>query len=323
MAAPSFDLIDVIRTIQKRRTFILIITVLCMGLGGVFLLVKKKKFKAEARFFVNNPLYGDRNTLFRSFETRYVDYWGGDDDLDKVTALGNSDTVRDRIIRNCQFQTIYKGGDINNDTAHAMYMSIFDKNFNLKRTEYKDIIVSYIAYKPQDAANVANMSVKVLEETFRHYYTQMKGSMCFSINAKKVQLDSAINTLTDSLANLRDKYGIYGIISPSRQNMVNSEMKGGGKGFGRAMEEVQNIESVKDQLVTDRSHYISLLNEFSTAASDTIQYLKVITRAVPPTSPFGPSVQLVLLVTGCLGLFFSTVFVLMMAYYKKLNEALK
>ena len=126
MDTPSFDLIDVIRTIQKQKRFIIIITVAAMVVGGLFYVVKKKKYKAEATFFVNNPLYGDRNTLFRSNETRYVDYFGGDDDLDKITALGNSDTVKDRIIRNCDFDKIYKFGDMANDTAHAMYMAVFN-----------------------------------------------------------------------------------------------------------------------------------------------------------------------------------------------------
>src|SRR4051812_39672096 len=108
MAAPSFDLIDVIRTIQKRRILIILVTVLAVIVGAVFHTVKKKKYQGEARFLVNNPLYGDRNNLFRTYETRYVDYFGGDDDLDKITALANSDTVRDRIIRNCDFDKIYK-----------------------------------------------------------------------------------------------------------------------------------------------------------------------------------------------------------------------
>lgn len=322
MAAPSFDLIDVIRTIQRKRRFIIIITVLCVALGALFLAVKKKKYKAEARFFVNNPLYGDRNTLFRSNETRYVDYFGGDDDLDKITALGNADTVRDRIIRNCDFDKIYRMGDISDPKAHAAYMSVFSKNFNLKRTEYKDIIVSYIAYDPKTAAGVANMSVKVLEETFRHYYTSMKGGISASIHKKVNELDSAINVLTDTLANLRDQYGIYSIVSPNRQNVTTGDIKGGGKGFGKGMEQVQNVESVKDQLVTDRAHYISLLNEFSTAASDSIDYLKMITRAVPPTSTTGPSVTLTLAVAFCLGLFFSVIYVLMMAYFEKIKAAM-
>ncbi len=322
MAAPSFDLIDVIRTIQKRKILIIVITVLAVAVGALFHTVKKKKYQGEARFFVNNPLYGDRNTLFRQFETRYVDYFGGDDDLDKITALGNSDTVRDRIIRNCEFEKIYKMGDLNKDTAHAAYMSIFSKNFNLKRTEFKDIVVTYIAYDPATAAGVANMSVQVLEETFRHYYTSMKKGMSASINNSIKKLDSSINMLTDSLANLRDKYGIYNIISPARQNVTTGEMKGGGKGYGLAMEQIQNIESMKDQYVTDRAHDLSLLNEFAASASDSIDYLKMITRAVPPTSPTGPSLMMTLMITGGLGLFFSIIYVLMAAYFSKLKAML-
>ena len=253
MAAPTFDLIDTVRTIQNKWRFIMIMTVLAVALGGLFLVVKKKKYKGEARFLVNNPLYGDRNTIFRSFETRYVDYFGGDDDLDKITALSNSDTVRDRIIRNCEFESIYKMGNVSKDTSHAIYMSIFSKNFNLKRTEYKDIVVTYIAYDPVTAANVANMSVQVLEETYRHYYTAMKTGLSASLQVKVKQLDSAIAVLTDSLGNLRDKYSIYSIISPSRQNVISGDLKGGGKGYGKAMEEIQNVESIKDQLVKDRA----------------------------------------------------------------------
>ncbi len=319
MAAPSFDIIEIVRTIKKRKLFILGVTVVAMALGGAFLAVKKKKYKAEARFLVNNPHYGDRHTLFRSYETRYVDYFGGDDELDKITALANSDTVRDRIIRNCQFQVVYNQ-DINTPKGHASLMSIFNKNFNVKRSEYKDIQVSYIAYDAQTAANVANMSVKVLEEIYRSYYTYMKKNMYNSINTKVVQLDSGINALTDSLAKLRDKYNIYSIVSPTRQNMVSGDMKGGGAGYGKAMEEIQNIESIKDQLVSDRAHYISNLNELEVSENSSMDYLKLITRASVPTSATGPGLMIVLTVAGFIGLFFSVMYVLFMAYLRKLNE---
>lgn len=322
MAAPSFDLVDIIRTIQKQKIFIIIITALCVGLGGVFLAIKKSKYKAEARFLVNNPHYGDRSTLFRSHEMRYVDYFGGDDELDKVTALANSDTVRDKIIRECQFQVIYNQ-DINDPKGHAQLMNIFNKGFNLKRSEYKDLQVSFTAYEPKVAADVANKTVEVLERTYRHYYTAMKMNMVSSISQKITQLDSAINALTDTLGEMRDKYGIYSMISPARQGMINSEIKGGGKGFGRAIEEIQNIESIKDQLVTDRAHYISNRNEFTTSENDAMDYLKLISRAVRPTSTAGASVMTVLLAAGFLGLFFSVMYVLIMAYFRKLNAVIR
>jgi uncharacterized protein involved in exopolysaccharide biosynthesis len=323
MAAPSFDLIDIIRTVQKRKGFILLVTAAAMLLGGTFHLVKKKKYKAEARFLVNNPLYGDRSTLFRSIETRYVDYFGGDDELDKITALANSDTVKDKIIRNCDFDKIYKFGDMNNDTARSRYLAVFDKNFNLKRSEYKDIQVSYIAYEPNTAAGVANMTVKVLDDIYKHYYTSMHHDMMQSLKSRVSAMDSSINALTDTLAAMRDKYGIYSIISPSRQNVISGDVKTAGKGSGMAVEQIQNVESVKDELVTDRAHYISLLNEFAASSDTSMTYLKIITRATPPAGPTGASMLMTLMSAAVLGIFFSTIWVLMVAYYQKLNAVLR
>ena len=322
MTNTSFDLVDIIRTLQKKRRFIIIMTLVAIVLGCLFLVIRHKKYKGAATFFVNNPLYGDRSTLFRSEEMRYVDYFGGDDEVDKIMALANSDTVRDRIIRNCQFQEIYKN-DINDPNGHAALMSIFSKNFNIKRTEYKDVQVSYIDRDPVIAANVANMSVKVLEETYRHYYTAMKLNIYTSINDKVIQLDSAINTLTDSLANLRDKFGIYSLISPARHDIINGYMKAGGKGYGKAVEQIQNIESIKDQLVIDRAHYISNLNEFDATTNKSMEFLKVITRALPPTSPTGPGVDSVIILAAFIGLAFSSIYVLLITYFHKLNSVVR
>lgn len=318
MTNVSFDLVDILRAIQKRKVFVLIITVAAMLLASGLLLVKKDKYKGTARFFVNNPLYGDRSTLFRSMDTRYVDYFGGDDDVDKMMAFANSDTVRGRIIRNCQFQEVYKQ-DINDPKGYAYLMSIFNKNFSIKRTEYKDMEVSYIGYDPVVAANVANMAVVVLGQTYQNYYNNIKNSIYVSIEGKVKELDSAINLLTDSLAGMRDRSGIYSLISPARQNVVSGDMKGGGKGYGRAIEEIQNVESVKDQLVADKAHYISAMNEFSATTNHSMEFVKLITRALPATSPSGPGLMIVLIASGLLGFFFSTLYVLMMAYFRKLN----
>jgi uncharacterized protein involved in exopolysaccharide biosynthesis len=163
------------------------------------------------------------------------------------------------------------------------------------------------------------MAVKVLEQTYRSYYTTVKNGIYTSINDQKVKLDSSINALTDTLAALRDQHGIYAILSPSRKGVISGEVKGGGKGFGRAMEEIQNIESIKDQLVTDRAQYISLLHEFDATRNNAMDYLKVITRAVPPTRPSGLGMTLTLVGAGLLSFFFSTLWVLIMAYYRKLN----
>ncbi len=318
MTNTSFDLVDIMRTLQARKKFITTMTIVAIALGGIFLLIRHTKYKGESAFFVNNPLYGDRNTLFRALDTRYVDYFGGDDDVDKIMGFASSDTVRDRIIRDCQFGNIYKK-DINDPKGHAELMNIFDRNFTIKRTENKDVIVTYIAYDPVTAANVANTAVTVLEEIYRQYYTTMKMNIYKSIDDEVKQLDGTINTLTDSLANMRDRYGIYALMNPDRKGIINAEVKGGGKGYGKAIEQIQNIESIKDQLVIDRAHYISALNEFIATTNSSMQFLKLITRALPPINPTGPGIVLVLVVAALLGMLFSSVYILMLTYLRKLN----
>lgn len=316
MATPSFDLLDIIRTIQKQKKFIIIATLGAMALGTAFFLIRKKKFKATTHFLVTNPLYGDRNTLFRTHEQRYIDFFGGDDDIDRVMALLGSDTVKEKIIRKCQFQTVYNA-DINTPKGFAFLMNVYDKSVSIKRSEYKELSVTYTAYDSVTAANVANTSVEVVEEIYRSYYNNIKNGMITSINDKLKDLDSSINVLTDSLAHLREQYGIYSIINPARANIVVGDTKTG-RGSGKGIEEIQNIESIKDQLVIDRAKYISLINEFSAATDKSMTFLKTTSRAIPPTSPSGPSLLIVLVAAGALGMFFSLMYALITGYYKML-----
>ncbi|NCX96362.1 MAG: hypothetical protein EBX41_08125 [Chitinophagia bacterium] len=322
MPAPSFDLIDVIKTVQKKFRIIIAITLACMVIAGVLFAVKKKKYKATARFFVTNPLYADRSSLFRNIEQKYVDYFGGDDDLDKVVVLLSTDTVKDRIIRQCDFDKIYKS-DINDPKGHAYLISIFTKNFNVKRSEYKDIEVSYTTYEPTAAATIANTTVKVTEEIYRAYYTEMKNNMYSAINSKLHELDTQIVRYTDSLASLREMYGIYSIINPARANIMIGDTKIAGKGMGKAIELIQNIEAVKDQLVADRAKYYSLLYEFSATTHEEMRFLKVTTRAVPPTEPAGLSLPMMVIIAAFLGVFFSTLLMLLLEYYKKLDAVVR
>jgi hypothetical protein len=118
---------------------------------------------------------------------------------------------------------------------------------------------------------------------------------------------------------MRDASGIMALVSPARKDMISGDLKGGGKGYGRAIEELHKVESIKDQLVIDRAYYISALNEFNATTNSAMGYLKVITRALPPTNPSGLGTMLTVVAAGLLSFFFSTLYVLMMAYFRKLN----
>lgn len=319
MATPSFDLVDVTQTLRNRRRFIIIITVVAAVLGAALYLVKKKRYKAKADFIMANPLYADRNNLFRANEMRFVDYFGGDDDVDRILIVAESDTVRNMVAQKLNLAEAYRL-DMTKAEDRDRMKGTFKKFYNIDRTEYKTCEVYYTDTDPKRAAAVVNESITVMEQVFRGYYIGMRQKIHSAISAKVTGMDSTIVALTDTLAIIRDKHQLYDIISPARENLVTSTVKGsGGAGFGKAVEQIQNIEAIKDKLVVDRANYISLLNEFSTNnnAND-LPLITVITPATAPVDPSGPGILLTVLACAFIGAFFSAVYILISSYYKML-----
>ncbi len=316
MSTPSFDLVDIVHTIRNRRKFILIVTLLASIAGVLFHAIHKKRYQAKTEFLIMDPLYTDRNNIFRNNEMRFIDYFAGEDDIDRVIAIAESDTVIDKIIRIKGLAAAY-AVDTTKSGGFDKLRTIFKKLYDIKRTEYKDAILTYIDEDPTRAAQVANVSVQVIEDAYKSYYNDVKANMYQAVYEKMMETDTAIAKLTDSLATLRDQYHIYDIISPARQNIIVGSVKeSGGAGFGKAIEQIQNIESVKDQLVTDRAKYVSLLNEFTTGIKmNQMALTHVITKASTPDHPKGFGYMLTTLICALLGFFFSVCIVLLLTYY--------
>ena len=317
MSTLRFDLVDIIRIIERRRRFIMIVTLISLVLGLGFHLVRKKKFEAKAAFFVSNPIYADRSSIFAGADSRYTDYFGDEDDIDRVIALAESDTITTQIIKNTGFDQSNKL-DMNDPHQRNELKQKFKKALDIKRTEYKLLELSFTDRDPFLAANVANEAVKDIEWGYRNFYNSKKLALYNSISSKLVDIDSSIASLTDTLTRLRNESGIYDIISPNRQNLVTSSIHGNGKDQGRYIEVIQNFEATKDLLVTDRAKYVSLLNQYSTGVkSNEIVLLHSITIAKPPVDPAGPNVWIILAASFFLGLFFSICYVLLTTYYKE------
>lgn len=315
---PRFDLVDIAKTIQSRRRLIIGITVAAAILGVIGYLIQKKKYKSISEFIVTNPEFGDRSNLFRNIDTRSIDYFASEDDMDRVIAFAKSDMVRDRVIQNTGLYEIYKLDPKDLKDQEKMGNK-YKKNFEIIRTENKNLEVSYVDNSPKVSADVTNEIVSVVEETYRNYFNSIKGDISRSIENRANEIDSNINVLTDSLAHMRDRYKIYGIVSPNRQSIVNGDVKPASADFGRGIEQIQNVEAVKDQLVIDRAKYTSLLNEFATGTKlNELSYVKVISTAMPPIKPSG--LGLILTVAACtfVGFFLSVIVVLFSAYYRAL-----
>lgn len=319
---PRFDLIDITQAIQRRFRFVLLAALAAAIAAAAFYLLTPRKYKATADMLVTNPLYTDRNNLYRNDKATFVDYYGREDDVDKVMAVAKSKATHDSIIRIANLWARFGMDTTQNKKWLKDAEDRFDKAFDVKRTEYITVEVSYTETDPVLAADICNLSANIINQVYSGYYNSLRIANRATIERQLVEVDSFLNVFTDSLASMRDRYGIYDIMSPARMGSSGISHSGArAAGYGRAMEQIQNLEATKDQLVLDRMRYQSLIAEYSTATRTGDQpQIQVISPASVPHDPKGLNLPLTILVGFVLGAFFAILWVLFHTYYRRLSS---
>ena len=308
-----FDLIEITAALRKRRGFIIGLTVAAAIVGAVFYVATKKQYKATVEFLIANPQYTDRQNIFRQDRAAFIAYFATEDDIDKVMALAKSHKVQEEVIAKTDLPGAY-GLDPAKQEDEQKLWSRFIKSFDAKRTDLQNVTVSYTDPDPKIAMRVANESVKSLETAYSAFFTSMRMNALHSLEAKMHDADSSITSLTDSLANLRDRFHIYDVFSGTSNG---NGARTAGAGYGAAIEQVRNIESIKDQLVADRARLTSLATEFSTGSkAGDLPLIQVITPATLPEKPAGLGLALTIVACALVALLFSIVWVLMTGYYR-------
>ena len=312
---PQYNLLPIAKVINNRKWFILK-TMLRAAVAGVLLyFIIPQKYEADTIFVLKNPLYADRNNIYNN-ETKFIDYFGNEDDIDRLIGMAGSDTVQNKIIRDMHLAMVYDYDTTNPKDVYKLRKR-FNRNLKIIRNEQKNIVLSFADRDAKRAADIANMCVQLMENSLHGFYSNMRKNMYQSFMSKVQDEGVTINILTDSLAHLRDEYGIYDLISPMRYNIMSGAMKSNGHiGYAKGLEQIQNIESVKDELVADRARSMTLATQYSTATMvNEMPLIQVIKTAMPPVRYKNVTLMEAAVVSALLGFFFSILYVLMANYY--------
>ena len=323
IANSEYNLLNIIRIIKKEKKKILFITISAGIIGALLHLVMPKKYEAATVFILKNPLYADRNNLYNN-ETKFLDYVANDEDISRFITMASDSGVQQKIISDMHLAAIY-GYDTTGPEGRYKLKKAFQNRLKIYVNEYKNVVLNYTDSDPVRAAVIANLCTELLEHSLRGFYNGMRKNMQSSIQKRVVEEDSAIAVLTDTLTQLREQYGIYDIISPSRNNLMLSEMKENGHaGYARGIEQVQNIESIKDELVSDRAKHISLANQYATGTEIyEMQLTHIIEKAIPPYKPKGAGIVLTTIISAFLGWCFSLIYIMASEGKKQKNANAK
>jgi uncharacterized protein involved in exopolysaccharide biosynthesis len=93
--------------------------------------------------------------------------------------------------------------------------------------------------------------------------------------------------------------------------MLSALKTNGRPGYGKGVELIQNIEAVKDELVSEKAKHIALAGQYASSIDNKqIILTQVIKTAKIPVKAKEPGMLTVILVSGLLGLLFGVLYAL-------------
>lgn len=311
-----FDLFEVIRIGLRWKKFIIGLTLLACLTAAIYFFLQKNTYKAYGSFFPSSAVMSGRINLFRENQQEWIDMFGGENEVDRAYVIANSANVISYLIGKFHIAAHYKIDTVNDKDADKKTYKKFTKNFIVSRSGYKHIEINFNDEDPELAYQVVNEAMNRTEDLLRDLYKTINVQLALAIDNRADSIQQQLTVYTDSLVNMRVRYNIYDLIAPGRKSQ-NYTPRSSGADYARGLEEIQNVEEVKDKLSMDKAKYLSLSNEFKTAASKVFPMIHVVQWASPNGPKAGPFRTLGVLTTGVIAFIFSLLLAVLIEYFRR------
>jgi uncharacterized protein involved in exopolysaccharide biosynthesis len=280
---PTFNLISIIQIALKWWKKILTFAIIIAAIVAVYAFFQKNTYKSYGNFYPANGLISGRDNLFRTDLQDAIDQFGLENEVDHMYTIANSAPVLSHLIEKYNMAKHYKIDVDADPKGKEKVYKRFDKCFDVTKGANGNMEITVTDENSDTASAIANEALIELQDKFGSYYRSSSAGVAQAMLVQIKMQDSAIGVYTDSLVKLREQYGVYEILSPSRKGNTTTTSRN-----ARGIETVQNIEEIKDKYVIERARYDAIRNEFNTAASKSIPYIQVIQYPTPSGQKAGP-----------------------------------
>ncbi|MCB0597605.1 MAG: hypothetical protein H6557_11115 [Lewinellaceae bacterium] len=207
------NLIGVLKTIFKWKRQILY-TCLIAVLGAIIIsLFLSNYYRATTVFLAVSPDQAKPEALFGRGQLR-TEYYGNENDIDRLMTIAESSELVNFMVDSFN---LYEHYDINPDQARAAFkvQEHFFKLYEVEKTKRDAIELSVEDKDKELAARMANAAREKIDEMARLLIQKglAKSIQSYEDNIETKQ--AQLNTLSDSLIAMRERFGIYNIVGQS------------------------------------------------------------------------------------------------------------
>lgn len=204
-------LLGVLKTLFRwRRPIIIVCGIAAVGTAVISLLLPNY-YRASTTFLVASPDQAKPELLFGqgNFEP---EYYGNDDDIDRVLTIANSSELAQFVIDSFH---LYRHYDIDSTTRKAAYRvrMAFHKHFEIKKTKLSALELSIEDTDKEMSAKMTKAARDKINQINQGLLKAGQNKIIKTYEAEIIQKENQLKQVGDSLISLRRKFGIYNIVA--------------------------------------------------------------------------------------------------------------
>lgn len=227
------SLLDLFVLLYKWRKHIIGASLLTAIVAAGISLILPNYYEASTQFYAASPDLAQPTPLGNLPNNLRI--YGNDNDIDRLISIAKSNVVSNYLIEEFKLYDHYEI-DIDDEKAKYKLLLKFDKAFEITKTKYDAIKLSFEDKDPEVAANMANAARKKIDLLARQMIKESQNKLLTSYKANVSAKQKEYNSIADSLTMARVKFNIFNTQSQ-------------GEAFGSSMVELSGaIENYKARI---------------------------------------------------------------------------
>lgn len=206
------NLLDLISIFWKWRKSILIVTILAALLSAIICLLLPNYYKATTVFYPASADLSAPQPL--GYVDKNVRYFGNDHDRDRVFTISQSSHLADEIIRKYNLIEHYQIDTTSSKWKHQI-RSTFSSYYNIIKTKYDAIELSFEDTNPKLAADIANNIRELIGQGTDRLTKGSQENQLSTFEESIGEKETFLQVMNDSIIQLRNKYGVFDLKTQS------------------------------------------------------------------------------------------------------------
>ncbi len=311
----DLSLVSVYRLLVENWKLIAMVCIVSSAIAAVVMLLTKTQYKNITLFFPVSAQVVEKASLLDENSFNGTGIFATESLVDQVYNIATSSAVQNMVIKDNDLVRHY-GYNPSKPSANKKTAKKYAKRIRVRRTPYNSLELTVKDVDHTKATVIAQDLLDKTEEIYHRFLKVTRENLVNNIDSQIAIKNIQIAAWSDTLAQMRDQYRFYGVISPSTSTPV---IPSTGAITGKAFEKLQTLEELKEGALKDVSSLHSVRTKIKLTAVENQYMLHLVKKPTDSMEKAGPLRTLTVLLTAV----FSIIAIIIILILKRQYEILR